>query len=806
MNDYKPFKFWCQHVLPLIYDDSLSYYELLCKVVNYINQLLGDVSTLSAAFTQLKAYVDNYFSSVDFQTMANEKLDEMAENGELQNIIGKFLPVLYVETVADISTLETIDFLSNNANVKIIKTKGYYSVNDGGATTFYIGETADNDVPISIEIATNVYANVMKKSRYYAAELGFKNDRGETNNTRVFNALHPCKCEILFDSGYYAFDELLITKNNHYFSFIGMSDKSPAISARYGNVSDMYRGNQTFFIPYRSQQRHIMKIGGDNNYTDMTTATALDNIYFTGFKISGITFTDDNIEMMGDFKFDTNSNKYIRGHLLFIEYCAMISGDLQFRNSTSLPFGLRNTWEHYYKFIIMRSIFLIERYGEKAACIEMFSKTSPTGNITAFNVDLIDVEGFQTPVLSVESAANFGASTIGNIQVEGSINNNNNNNPSNSEKPYANIRSALFIPASNYTERDINKGYEKFLGSTMIPLIHANGANGVIINNIQMQNVGLQYFTTNGIIDAPTWYVHGLIAGYNGIKIINVVHDTTFHYFNVFKNGGLPEINAAARHCTIVNYMCDKSQLIPALDSSYDWHYRAICESGCEIIHSSIPLYSGDMCYSNDTDIDYLCGSIGRICYINDYLLSGHSRRMLFILSKIPVIIQPRILGICNGIVLSARRENSTIKVNRYINGELVDSTPLSTADGAFMQTTYTLPKSANYNEYEIVYEPDASATGDKWIRIAELNVVKTEGIRFVTRTFTTNENGNGFVSAFSKEWIVSAVSTDANENVYLIPYVTNGNNRLMCFSADNAPYASKTFNVTLGVIPKESL
>ena len=28
------FRFWCQTVLPLVYDDSLSYYELLNKVVN----------------------------------------------------------------------------------------------------------------------------------------------------------------------------------------------------------------------------------------------------------------------------------------------------------------------------------------------------------------------------------------------------------------------------------------------------------------------------------------------------------------------------------------------------------------------------------------------------------------------------------------------------------------------------------------------------------------------------------------------------------------------------------------------------
>ena len=34
-----PFRFWCQKVLPLVYDDSLSYNELLCKVVDYLKSL-----------------------------------------------------------------------------------------------------------------------------------------------------------------------------------------------------------------------------------------------------------------------------------------------------------------------------------------------------------------------------------------------------------------------------------------------------------------------------------------------------------------------------------------------------------------------------------------------------------------------------------------------------------------------------------------------------------------------------------------------------------------------------------------------
>ena len=36
-------RFWCQMVLPLVYDDSLSYMELLNKVVSYLNNCIQDV-------------------------------------------------------------------------------------------------------------------------------------------------------------------------------------------------------------------------------------------------------------------------------------------------------------------------------------------------------------------------------------------------------------------------------------------------------------------------------------------------------------------------------------------------------------------------------------------------------------------------------------------------------------------------------------------------------------------------------------------------------------------------------------------
>lgn len=64
------FKFWCQKVLPLVYDDSLSYYEVLCKVVKYINDLIendkiiGDeLTSLQSELAKVNQWIKNYDTS-----------------------------------------------------------------------------------------------------------------------------------------------------------------------------------------------------------------------------------------------------------------------------------------------------------------------------------------------------------------------------------------------------------------------------------------------------------------------------------------------------------------------------------------------------------------------------------------------------------------------------------------------------------------------------------------------------------------------------------------------------------------------
>lgn len=86
------FRFWCQKVLPLVYDDSLSYYEVLCKVVDYLNHIItdqnamvDDLEGLRADLAQVQKWIKDYDTSfaekVIAETLATMIFVEISDAG-----------------------------------------------------------------------------------------------------------------------------------------------------------------------------------------------------------------------------------------------------------------------------------------------------------------------------------------------------------------------------------------------------------------------------------------------------------------------------------------------------------------------------------------------------------------------------------------------------------------------------------------------------------------------------------------------------------------------------------------------------
>lgn len=70
----REFGFWCQKVLPLVYDESLSYYEVLCKIRDKLNELIKQDEIFGEALRQLEkelAEINQWIANFDTTFVKN---------------------------------------------------------------------------------------------------------------------------------------------------------------------------------------------------------------------------------------------------------------------------------------------------------------------------------------------------------------------------------------------------------------------------------------------------------------------------------------------------------------------------------------------------------------------------------------------------------------------------------------------------------------------------------------------------------------------------------------------------------------
>ena len=121
MGDFiknNPFRFWCQKVLPLVYDDSLSYYELLCKVVGKLNELAENQNNLSDEIKAVAKDLDDFKTQVP--GMVEAKVEEWLNNyittHGLVNSVNGMTGVVTL-TAADVGAIANVNGSVKNNNI-----------------------------------------------------------------------------------------------------------------------------------------------------------------------------------------------------------------------------------------------------------------------------------------------------------------------------------------------------------------------------------------------------------------------------------------------------------------------------------------------------------------------------------------------------------------------------------------------------------------------------------------------------------------------------------------------------------------
>lgn len=215
--------FWCQKVIPLVFDDSLSYYEAICKFMQKLNEVISalnnnalcidelqdkyiilqrnfdalevkweefktyienefntfktEITTkeenfetrINNEFNTFKTYVENYLNNIDVQRYVNIKIDELAESG-------------YFTTLLTNLGFNPENFLAKNNTTVYVPTDDY-----NPATKKYVDEHSSQGVVYSAGNGIKIENNTISTTNYNATNnySGIKTDMiqvGDTTN------------------------------------------------------------------------------------------------------------------------------------------------------------------------------------------------------------------------------------------------------------------------------------------------------------------------------------------------------------------------------------------------------------------------------------------------------------------------------------------------------------------------------------------------------------------------------------------------------------------------------------------------
>lgn len=287
----RPFRYWCQKVLPLVYDDSLSYYELLCKVVDYLNKTMEDISNMDTditnlynAYNELQSYVNNYFSTLDVQEEINNKLDDMVSSGKFDTILDN-----YFKKKAN-TYLTANDMIADNSLTvgNFCITQGFYNVNDGGQSMYLITDEPDTEI-LCVKLNNGLFARLWYDD--YTVNIKALGANNETDLGELINSLLTVKAlkwhKLYLPYGSYELKTTIVIDHVTNFEITG-DEKSTTVKCNtnairlygcdYGVIKNLiFKGNGEN-IGYHLSDRSF------STQDDRSGNTILERCIFTNFK------------------------------------------------------------------------------------------------------------------------------------------------------------------------------------------------------------------------------------------------------------------------------------------------------------------------------------------------------------------------------------------------------------------------------------------------------------------------------------------------------------------------------------------
>ena len=155
---FYPFKNWVCNNFPFIEEtfDGINNYQLMSKIVGYLNLIKGKTNELGEQVETLQSWFDN----LDVQDEIDNKLDEMAQDGTLDEMITQYLQI---NGVLAFNTVDDLQDATNIIDGSVCRTLGKVTYNDGYGALYKIrpitsGDTVDGENIIALNTSETLIA------------------------------------------------------------------------------------------------------------------------------------------------------------------------------------------------------------------------------------------------------------------------------------------------------------------------------------------------------------------------------------------------------------------------------------------------------------------------------------------------------------------------------------------------------------------------------------------------------------------------------------------------------------------------
>ena len=192
--------------IPLAFDESMSYYETLLGLLNYlknvviptVNNNADAVSELQNLYIELHDYVEHYFDNLDVQEEINNKLNEMIANGTLIHMIEDYINP-YIDDINETVSLQNSSIINQNTKINTLESRvdNIAHLEEGSTTgdaelidirTMFTGDTATSagDAVRNSDIINNNYAITNKNELFTITTLSYTDfEQGQISSSGV---------------------------------------------------------------------------------------------------------------------------------------------------------------------------------------------------------------------------------------------------------------------------------------------------------------------------------------------------------------------------------------------------------------------------------------------------------------------------------------------------------------------------------------------------------------------------------------------------------------------------------------------